>query len=408
MRGGQLRAVVHSWAVAGTKRHDAGRTPSLLERSLLGCTVEDFPKLIPGILLTGVIVVFAILVANWLNQIWTYQGVISSILIAILLGMMIRNVAGLPQFFLPGVGFASEKLLKLGIILMGVRLSFSDVVTLSIWGIPIIIGCVVAGLVVTTGFTRLLRLPDRLGTLIAVGTSICGTSANVAAAPGIKANDDEVAYAVASITVFGIIAMLTYPYLANLLFSAENLQAGLFIGTAIHNTAQVAGAGLVYDQSFASSANAGAADVAVVTKLVRNLLMIAVIPLMTVVYARRVDPQGGLSARGKAGFLRLFPVFIVGFLFMAALRSVGDASLGSGNLAMGVWAEDSWKTLISSVKDWAGYLLAAAMAGVGLGTSFRTLKGLGLRPFGVGLAAATVVGLTSVVLVLVLGPQVEI
>jgi len=404
----KLRVVAHSRVVAGINVRDAGRTPTLLERSLLGCTVEGFPKLIPGILLAAVMVAVAILVANWLNQIWTYQGVISSILIAIVLGMMVRNAAGLPQLFLPGVGFASDKLLKLGIILMGVRLSFSDVVTLSVWGIPIIIGCVVAGLVVTTGFTRLLRLPDRLGTLIAVGTSICGTAAIVAAAASIKANDDEVAYAVANITVFGIIAMFIYPYLANLLFSGENLQAGLFIGTAIHNTAQVVGAGLVYDQSFASSANAGAADVAVVTKLVRNVMMVAVIPLMAVVYSRRVNPKGGTSPRGKAGILRLFPVFIVGFLFMAALRSVGDAGLGSGNLAMGVWGEDSWGTLISSVKDWGGYLLAAAMAGVGLGTSFKTLKALGLRPFGVGLAAATVVGLTSVFLVLVLGPLVKI
>ena len=91
---------------------------------------------------------------------------------------------------------------------------------------------------------------------------------------------------------------------------------------------------------------------------------------------------------------------------MAALRSVGDASLGSSGLAMGVWGENSWNALTSGIKDWAGYALATAMAGVGLGTSFRKLKGLGLKPFAVGLVSAAAVGLTSIILVLLLGPLV--
>jgi uncharacterized integral membrane protein (TIGR00698 family) len=408
MSGDQLRAVAHSWISAGINRRDAGRNPTLVERSLLGCPVEEIPKFIPGIILTGVLVIVAISAADWLNDIWAYQGVISSILVAIVLGMMVRNSVGLPEIFLPGVGFATDRLLKLGIILMGVRLSFSDVATLSVWVIPIIIGCVLAGLVVTTAFTRLLGLPDRLGTLIAVGSSICGTSAIVAAAPGVKATDDEAAYAIANITVFGIIAMLAYPYLANLLFSGEIAQAGLFMGTSIPNTAQVAGAGLVFDQSFGSSANAGAADVAVVTKLVRNVMMVGVIPLMAIVYSRRVFDQNGSHSHSRVKILGLFPIFIIGFLLLAMMRSIGDAGVGSGNLAMGLWGEDAWRTLISNVKDWAGYLLAAAMAGVGLGTSLKTLKGLGLRPFAVGLAATFVVGLTSVLFVLVLGPLVDI
>ncbi len=100
--------------------------------------------------------------------------------------------------------------------------------------------------------------------------------------------------------------------------------------------------------------------------------------------------------------LPLFPVFIIGFLIMAALRSVGDASLGSSGLAMGIWDESVWRTLHGNIAGWSGYTLAAAMAGVGLGTSFSTLKALGVKPFAVGLAAAATVGLTSVILVLIL------
>jgi branched-chain amino acid transport system permease protein len=134
--------------------------------------------------------------------------------------------------------------------------------------------------VLTTFFTRLLKLSDRLGTLMAVGTSICGASAIVATAPAIEAEDEEVAYAVANITVFGIAAMLLYPYLAHALFSGNVVMAGLFQGTAIHETAQVTGSALIYDQTFGVSQKPSAADVAIVIKLVRNAFMAVVIPVM--------------------------------------------------------------------------------------------------------------------------------
>ncbi len=384
------------------------RQPCFVEKALLGCTVEQAPKLIPGVLLTVGVVVVAILVTDRVNQAWGYKGLVSYILTAIILGMLVRNTVGLPEVFTEGVSFSLKKLLRLGIILMGIRLSFSDVVTIGAWGVPIVIGCIVTGLVITTYFTRLLKLPERLGTLIAVGTSICGASAIVAAAPGIEAKDEEVAYAVANITIFGLVAMFTYPYLANWLFSGDLVQIGLFSGTSIHETAQVAGAGLIYDQSFDVTASPGCADVAVVTKLVRNVMMALVIPGMALLYARRMARLGVSSGSRGVGVLQLVPVFIAGFLVMAALRSIGDATLENGGLAMGIWGESGWNDLTAGIKEWSGYVLAAAMAGVGLGTSFKTMKGLGPKPFLVGLFAATMVGLTSIILVFILGPMVEL
>jgi len=402
LRNAQLTTTRILPALPDKSRPGREKKPSFVERSLLGCAITDAPKLIPGVLLTVAIVAIAVSLGQWANHLWAYKGVVSFILIAILLGILLRNTVGLPELFQPGIGFAADKLLKLGIILLGIKLSFSGLMIISVWALPIIVGCILTGLVVSIYFTRLLKLPDRLGVLTAVGTSICGVAAIAAAAPGIKAKDDEVAYAIANITVFGIIAMFVYPYLAALLFGGDVLQAGLFVGTAIHNTAQVAGAGLVYDQSFASTASAGVADVAVITKLVRNLMMVAVIPLMAFVYAHRAAGQGIVAERSTFRVLHLIPVFIIGFLMMAALRSVGDAGLGSSGLALGVWEESAWRSLHSNIAGWSNYTLAAAMAGVGLGTSFSTLKGLGVKPFAVGLVAAATVGLTSVILVLIL------
>lgn len=380
--------------------------PAIWEDWLFGMPWKQTPVLMPGVLLAAVVTVASIIITDLLNRVLGFGGVISYIMVAIIAGLLVRNTVGVAGVFQPGVGFCLKKLLRLGIIMLGIRLSFFDALRIGAWGVPIVVVAIATGLIVTTYFTRLLKLPDRLGTLIAVGTGICGASAIVATAPGIEARDEEVAYAVANITVFGIAAMFLYPYLSNLLFGGNPIMAGLFQGTSIHETAQVTGAGLIYDQTFNSGVKPSALDVAVVTKLVRNIFMALVIPLMAVVYARRMAALGGSG--GKSASIRsLFPLFILGFLALAIIRSFGDGGLSSGGLAFGVWDAAVWKSITSYIANWAGYILATAMAGVGLGTSFQSLRGLGLKPFYVGLLSAAAVGAASVVVVLILGPHVR-
>ena len=134
-------------------------------------------------------------------------------------------------------------------------------------------------------------------------------------------------------------------------------------------------------------------------------MMVGVIPLMTFLYARPAAQDGILAEPGQLGIL---PLFIVGFLVMAALRSIGDVSLDNGGLAMGVWGQDSWAEITDGFKTWAEYVLATAMAAVGLSTVFNTLRALGLKPFAVGFVTNIVVGLSSLVLVHLLGPLASI
>jgi len=346
---------------------DAGGHVGFLENAFFGCRLVEIPGLVPGLFLAGGVVWAAVLVADYVNSSLGFKGLISYIMAAILIGLLIGNLARVPAFFAPGVSFCLKKLLRLGIILMGIRLSVFDAARIGVWGIPIVLVCIVTGLLLTTYFTRLLRLPDRLGTLMAVGTSICGATAIVAAAPVLQAEKEEVAYAVANITVFGIIAMLVYPYLANLLFAGNIVMAGLFLGTSIHETAQVTGAGLIYDQTFGVTAKPTVADIAIVIKLVRNVFIAAVIPLMGLVYARRLASQGRTTG-SRVSVWRLFPIFILGFIAMAILRSVGDAGLRHGGIAFGHWDRTDWSRDITLISDGGAYLLAMAMAGVGLGT----------------------------------------
>jgi len=390
------------------KQDKPARKPNTIENLLLGCTVQEAPRLIPGVMLAAALVALFVWLTDLINAALGFKGLVSYILMVIVAGILIRNILPVPAIFTPGISFCLKKLLRLGIMLMGIRLSIFAVLEIGAWGIPIVVVCVLAGLVITSYFGRLLKLPDRLATLIAVGTGICGASAIVATAPGINAKDEEVTYAVANITVFGIIALIAYPFLSHWMFSGDTIMAGLFTGTSIHETAQVAASGLIYDQTFGTTSNPTTADVAMVTKLVRNALMAIVIPVMTFVYARRVGEAQDPSERGYKKALKLFPLFILGFVFMAVLRSIGDAGIQGGGFAMGLWDEERWAGITKGIKQWSGYILATAMAGVGLGTSFKSMKGLGIKPFYVGLFAATMVGVTAIAMVFLLGRFVTI
>lgn len=308
---------------------------------------------------------------------------VSAIMLAILLGIVIRNSMTLPAVLQPGIRFSLVRILRLGIVLLGIRLSLGEVGAIGLRSLPIIIGAIAAALLIVTFLSRTLGLTGRLGTLIAVGTSICGATAIVATAPAISAKDDEVAYSVACVTLFGIIAMLTYPFAAHWMFNADPFNSGLFLGTSVHETAQVAGAGLVYQEYYNDPQ---VLNVATVTKLVRNLCMLVIIPLMSIAYHRRSSDDGEAPK-----WWTMIPLFVVGFACMSLLRTIGDM----GGQAFGVLQPQQWKAVVSFTKEAAEICLGIAMAAVGLGTSINGLIHIGLKPLGVGLFSAVLVGAVS-------------
>jgi uncharacterized integral membrane protein (TIGR00698 family) len=312
---------------------------------------------------------------------------ISAIMMAILLGILIRNTISLPDTFQPGIRFGLVRVLRLGIVLLGIRLSLGEAGAIGLQSLPIILGTVGAALLIVTFLARRVGLSGPLGTLIAVGTSVCGATAIVATAPAIGAKDDEVSYAVACVTLFGVVAMLVYPFAGHWIFSGDAFASGLFLGTSVHETAQVAGSGLVYQQYYDDPQ---ALDVATVTKLVRNLGMLVIIPLMSVVYHRSSTDAGEAPK-----WWTMIPLFVVGFACMSLLRTVGDA----GELAFGFLQPETWQAIVTNTKEVAEMCLAVAMAAVGLGTSIKGLVDIGLKPLAVGLFSALLVGGVSIALI---------
>jgi uncharacterized integral membrane protein (TIGR00698 family) len=321
---------------------------------------------------------------------------ISAIMMGIVIGMVAGNAVSLPARVVGGVRFCATTILRIGITLLGIRLSLVSAGTSALLALPFVAAAIAVGLS-TVGFlgTR-MGLSRRLSGLIAVGTSICGATAIVATAPVIEADDSEVSYAVACITVFGLAAMFAYPILGHFLFANDPALAGLFLGTSIHETAQVAGAGMMYQAQYAAPQ---ALDVATVTKLVRSLTMVALIPLVGVLYGNRAS--AGLPTRKR--LLALVPWFIIGFALMSALRSVGDA----GTRPFGVMEPAQWKAAVALLQTAAERCLLVAMSAVGLTSMLAGIRRIGLKPFALGLFAALVVGGVSLALIALFGARVS-
>ena len=343
-----------------------------------------------GIAIAVAVAVISVFAADWVGEalLGFDKSPISAIMMAIILGMLIANAIRLPASLAGGLRFCSSTILRIGIMLLGIRLSLFGAGQFTLVALPFVIAAIAAALLTVGLLGRYLGLSRQLSGLIAIGTSICGCTAIVATAPLIRADESEVSYAIACITIFGLAAMFGYPLLAHYAFTDAPELAGLFIGTSIHETAQVAGAGMMYEAQYGAPV---ALDIATVTKLVRNLCMIAIIPLVGVLFA--ADRRG----TGTAGvrWLALIPWFIVGFAAMSALRTIGDL----GEQPFGVLEPAQWARAVGLIRDAAEACLLVAMAAVGLTSMFAGIRRIGLRPFALGLFAALLVGGVSFVLI---------
>ena len=340
-------------------------------------------RIFPGVTLALIFFLFSQGINNVLaiEIFGTPKSPISTVLIAILLGILMGNAFTPRPGMMVGLDFTQQYILKLGIIFLGIRLSFEEFLKFGSIAIPLIIVCIVGVLILIKLLIKKVPISSKMSYLIAIGTSVCGATAIVATAPVINAKKVEVAYAIANITLFGVIAMIVYPYFAEWYFNEDNLKAGLFLGTSIHETSQVAAAGLIYDQQFNSPE---ALNVATVTKLIRNTFLVVMIPLFAFLYNR------GEIKNEKYSILNIFPYFVLGFIGMIIVRNLGDQFFSTENNNHFLWIN-----LIEYLKILATTFLTMAMAAVGISINLSELKSMGYKPFVVGLIAALTVGLIS-------------
>src|SRR5262245_7361015 len=212
---------------------------------------------------------------------------VSPVLCAVILGLAWRNVSGMRSATEFGLQRVTRILLPFGIALVGLRLTLSSASQVSALAIPIVLACIATAFLVSTALGRWLGVATPLRYLVAVGTAVCGCTAVVATAPAVRAKPEETALALTYVVLIGCAGMIFYPWLANA-WIAQGDAAGVFLGTAIHDTSQVMGAALIYSQEF-QDANVVAA--ASLTKLLRNLSLLALVPLCALA-AHTENPQG--------------------------------------------------------------------------------------------------------------------
>ena len=332
---------------------------------------------LPGLLLILAICIPAMAVQRQI--VVNGKEVVSAVAVAVLLGILIRNLLGVPEACRPGTSLAVKRVLRIGIALMGAQLSLIQVLQSGGRSLLVIATCITTAILLVRGIGVRMGLSDRLGVLIGVGTSICGVSAIVATAPVIDAREEETSLAVGTITIFGLLALFIYPFLGNLLH-LSNTFFGTWAGTAVNDTSQVVATGLIYSQQ--------AGEVATVVKLTRNLFMAPVIVILSSAYVMRYDGgKGERGASGRAAFRTAFPVFVLGFLGMAVLNSLGALTPG----------------MRAAIGEVSRFLILVAIAGVGLETNVAAMRRIGLRPLYAGLCASVLMAGVSYGLIRLFG-----
>ena len=294
---------------------------------------------------------------------------LSPLMLAILIGMAVRNLLGRPEAAKSGLGFALRAPLRLGIMLLGLQVTLGEILGIGWAGLALLAFALASTFLVTLWLGARMGVDPGLAQLLAAGTGICGASAIVATNTVTRASDESVAYALATVTLYGTIAMFAYPLIAASL-PLSHAGYGLWTGASVHEVAQVVAAG------FARGEETG--EAATVAKLARVLMLAPLVLLLGAWVARQTKADA--RPRAKAPF----PLFVFGFLAMVLLAGTGWVSGTAQHFAQ--WATQA--------------LLALALAAVGLETDVRKLIAQGWRPLALGGAATLWISLTTLGLTL--------
>lgn len=280
----------------------------------------------------------------------------SPLIIGILLGMIYANSlrSHLPETWVPGIQFSSKKILRLGIILYGFRLTFQNVLEVGLAGI--LVDCVIVTVTILggVGIGRLLKMDRDTALLTSIGSGICGAAAVLGAEATLRTKPYKTAVAVATVVIFGTIAMFVYPvaYRSGIL-GLTPVQTGVYAGSTLHEVAHAVGAG--------NAMGSEIADVAIIVKMIRVMLLVPVLLILGWWGARRMKGKGEEGGKGKVAV----PWFALGFLAVIGFNSLNLLPAG----------------LVSWINEFDTFLLTMAMCALGAETSFDKFKKAGAKPF---------------------------
>ena len=335
-------------------------------------TTKHLPGLAIAVLIASVAFVVEYVVKN------NTPVIVSPLVIAVVLGALISNIGMFPEKSRAGLSFAARNFLRLGIVLLGLQLSFSQVRELGAPGLALVIVVVSITFVGTQWLGKKMGLSSGLSLLVATGFSICGASAIAAMRPVSDADDDDMAYAIALVTICGTLAIFMLPAIGEVI-GFSGAEFGSWVGASVHDVAQTV--------ATASSGNADAQNAAIVVKLTRVMLLAPLVAAVSFTRYRKLNRANVTNPiTQKTKNPPIVPIFIIGFI--AAISINSSFNLPSEFLSDVKWVEKS--------------LLACALVGLGAGVDTRKLRRVGTRPLALGLTSWALIATLSAIGVLLL------
>lgn len=319
---------------------------------------------LPGVALSAGLA----LVATFLHTL-PQLSILSSMILAIALGILVRNTIGVATIYEPGIRFTLRRLLRVAIALLGLQLNLAQIMEVGSTGLAIVALSLFSTFCFTCWLGKQLGIRQQLTHLIAAGTAICGASAVIATNAVTQSSDEDAAYAVATVTVFGTVSMFLYPMISNLLHLTPQA-FGIWCGASIHEVAQVIAA--------AFQAGTVSGQLATVTKLSRVLLLAPTILMLGLISSRQACQNSNRTFQ-----IPPLPWFILGFMAFAGLNSLGIVPATE-------------KSILIMANQ---FLLTTAIAAMGLETKLHKIVQAGLKPLYLATVAWLFISVFSFILI---------
>lgn len=328
--------------------------------------IKKFRNLAPGLLLSACVAIIAMFLSSLIPS-----DIIGATVMALLLGMALNPLFIKYKQFSAGVSYSGKMVLRIGIILMGVNMNFSEVLSVGKYSLFVMIFTMATAFGAGNLIGKLFKMNWKLTNLLAVSTAICGGSAVAAVGPVIKAKDKDVAYAISSTFIFDVLTVVVIPWIG-IAIRMSNMGYGLWVGTAVNDTSSVVAAGYAFSEF--------AGNTAVIVKLTRTLFIIPYVLIFSVIAERLEAKSEGSHGRVSVNFKKIFPYFIILFLVVVALRSTDIIP----------------EVLIPTLSKTSKFSMVMALSAIGLKTSFKDIRDIGFKPMILGFIVDTLVVFVSI------------
>lgn len=317
-----------------------------------------------GVLLSGTIAV----IAFYLNTILP-TDLLGSAVIALLIGMVLNPFIERSDIYDDGISWTSKYVLRAGIIIAGVTLSLYQLVEAGKYALVLLFFTLITAFGVGYLMMKVFKMDWKLTSLLSVSTAICGGTAVATLGPTIRAKNRDIAYAISATFIFDILTVIAFPYIGQWL-GLSDTGYGLWVGTSVNDTSSVVAAGYAFSDA--------AGVLATIVKLTRTLFIVPIVLIFSWIYAKK---EASTGSREKVNIASIFPWFILGFLGVVALRTVGIIP----------------ETMVSPISSMSKFFLAMALGAIGLKTNLKEVSGVGFKP----MVAAVIIDVSVVIVALI-------